>query len=102
MTSTAELSSPASARGDLTHGIQDHDYTLDDKYGRTEGRIYLSGVQALVRLPMMQHLRDVEANVVKTTCESVMVAISKSSGQSVLIPDAWKRTIRDFEKSDNS
>ncbi len=53
-------------------------------------------------LKMMQHLRDVEANVVKTTCESVMVAISKSSGQSVLIPDAWKRTIRDFEKSDNS
>ena len=49
MTSTAELSSPASAHGGLTHGIQDRDYTLDDKYGRTEGRIYLSGVQALVR-----------------------------------------------------
>ncbi|SIQ25234.1 indolepyruvate ferredoxin oxidoreductase family protein [Solilutibacter tolerans] len=63
MTSTAELSSPASAQGGLTHGIQDHDYTLDDKYGRTEGRIYLSGVQALVRLPMMQHLRDVAAGL---------------------------------------
>ena len=63
MTSTAELSSPASAHGGLTHSIQDHDYTLDDKYGRTEGRIYLSGVQALVRLPMMQHLRDVAAGL---------------------------------------
>ena len=59
MTSTAELSSPASANLGLTHGLTDPDYTLDDKYGRTEGRIYLSGVQALVRLPMMQRLRDV-------------------------------------------
>ncbi|MGY0505879.1 indolepyruvate ferredoxin oxidoreductase family protein [Luteimonas sp. e5] len=59
MTSTAELSSPASAREGLTRGIQDPDYSLDDKYRRREGRIYLSGVQALVRLPMMQRLRDV-------------------------------------------
>ena len=28
--------------------------TLDDKYTRQEGRIFLSGVQALVRLPLMQ------------------------------------------------
>src|SRR3546814_13409568 len=33
-------------------------YTLDDKYTRSEGRIYLSGVQALVRLPLMQQMRD--------------------------------------------
>jgi indolepyruvate ferredoxin oxidoreductase len=33
-------------------------YTLEDKYTRTEGRIYLSGVQALVRLPLMQRMRD--------------------------------------------
>ncbi|MCW0454435.1 indolepyruvate ferredoxin oxidoreductase family protein [Xanthomonas sacchari] len=33
-------------------------YTLEDKYTRTDGRIYLSGVQALVRLPLMQQLRD--------------------------------------------
>ncbi len=32
--------------------------TLDDKYLRTSGRIYLSGVQALVRLPLMQRQRD--------------------------------------------
>ncbi|WP_449448457.1 indolepyruvate ferredoxin oxidoreductase family protein [Thermomonas brevis] len=36
----------------------DTDYTLEDKYRRTQGRIYLSGVQALVRLPLMQRLRD--------------------------------------------
>ncbi len=33
-------------------------YTLEDKYTRTQGRIYLSGVQALVRLPLMQQMRD--------------------------------------------
>jgi len=31
---------------------------LDDKYTKTTGRIYLSGIQALIRLPMLQHLRD--------------------------------------------
>ena len=38
--------------------ILDGDYTLDHKYTRNEGRIYLSGVQALVRLPLMQQMRD--------------------------------------------
>ena len=32
--------------------------TLEDKYTATQGRIYLSGIQALVRLPLMQRLRD--------------------------------------------
>lgn len=63
MTSTAELSSPASANTLLTHGVVDPDYTLDDKFTRTEGRIYLSGVQALVRLPLMQRLRDQAAGL---------------------------------------
>ncbi|TWH99746.1 indolepyruvate ferredoxin oxidoreductase [Luteimonas cucumeris] len=58
MTSTAELSSPASANTALTHSVLDLDYTLEDKFTRTSGRIYLSGVQALVRLPLMQRLRD--------------------------------------------
>ena len=63
MTSTAELSSPASADIGLTHGVLDTDYTLDHKYTRAEGRIYLSGVQALVRLPLMQQLRDAAAGL---------------------------------------
>ena len=63
MTSTAELSSPASANTALTHGVVDPDYTLEDKYRRTQGRIYLSGVQALVRLPLMQKLRDERAGL---------------------------------------
>ncbi len=32
--------------------------TLDDKYTKPSGRVYLSGMQALVRLPMMQRERD--------------------------------------------
>lgn len=34
------------------------DVTLDDKYTKFSGQIYLSGVQALVRLPLVQRLRD--------------------------------------------
>lgn len=32
--------------------------TLDDKYVRNDGRVFMSGVQALVRLPMVQRQRD--------------------------------------------
>ena len=34
------------------------DVSLDDKYTATSGKIFLSGIQALVRLPMIQRLRD--------------------------------------------
>jgi indolepyruvate ferredoxin oxidoreductase len=37
--------------------------TLDDKYTATSGNIFLSGIQALVRLPMMQRERDVAAGL---------------------------------------
>ncbi|MEO5622374.1 MAG: indolepyruvate ferredoxin oxidoreductase family protein [Dokdonella sp.] len=42
----------------LDRPLLDETYTLDHKYTRAQGRIYLSGVQALVRLPLMQQLRD--------------------------------------------
>ena len=32
--------------------------TLDDKYALEQGRAFMSGVQALVRLPMLQRVRD--------------------------------------------
>ncbi|MDB5806304.1 MAG: indolepyruvate ferredoxin oxidoreductase [Betaproteobacteria bacterium] len=37
--------------------------TLDDKYTATSGRIYLSGIQALVRLMLMQRWRDEAAEL---------------------------------------
>lgn len=48
-------------------------------------------------LKMLQQLREVESGQVKTSCESVMVAINKGAGQSVLIPEQWKKAIRKFE-----
>ncbi|MEO0317484.1 MAG: hypothetical protein RL404_1161, partial [Pseudomonadota bacterium] len=44
-------------------GIVRPEVTLDDKYTATQGKIYLSGIQALVRLPMLQHLRDAAAGL---------------------------------------
>ena len=41
--------------------------TLDDKYVLESGRVYLTGTQALVRLPMMQRQRDLAAGL-DTAC----------------------------------
>jgi indolepyruvate ferredoxin oxidoreductase len=38
-----------------------HQVTLDDKYNLERGRVYLTGTQALVRLPLMQKARDQRA-----------------------------------------
>lgn len=35
------------------------DIQLDDKYRLTSGRAYMTGIEALARLPMLQHQRDV-------------------------------------------
>nr|MBA3478132.1 indolepyruvate ferredoxin oxidoreductase family protein [Lautropia sp.] len=37
--------------------------TLEDRYDATKGAVYLTGTQALVRLPMMQRQRDVAAGL---------------------------------------
>lgn len=37
--------------------------TLDDKYTLEKGRVYMSGTQALVRLPMLQKSRDMKAGL---------------------------------------
>ena len=34
---------------------------LDDRFTRTDGQLYMSGIQALVRLPIIQRLRDMQA-----------------------------------------
>lgn len=38
-------------------------FSLDDKYTLSEGRVAITGIQALVRLPMDQHRRDREAGL---------------------------------------
>ncbi|PKO60492.1 MAG: indolepyruvate ferredoxin oxidoreductase, partial [Betaproteobacteria bacterium HGW-Betaproteobacteria-18] len=37
--------------------------SLDDKYSQTQGRAFMSGVQALLRLPMLQRQRDAMAGL---------------------------------------
>jgi indolepyruvate ferredoxin oxidoreductase len=37
--------------------------SLDDKYDLAQGRIFLTGVQALVRLPLVQRRRDRQAGL---------------------------------------
>ena len=39
------------------------DYALEDRYRLGKGRVYLTGIQALVRLPMMQKQRDAAAGL---------------------------------------
>ncbi|HYX03423.1 MAG TPA: indolepyruvate ferredoxin oxidoreductase family protein, partial [Reyranella sp.] len=39
------------------------DYALEDRYRLSKGRVYLTGIQALVRLPMMQRQRDLAAGL---------------------------------------
>jgi len=39
------------------------DYALEDRYRLDKGRVYLTGIQALVRLPMMQRQRDLKAGL---------------------------------------
>ncbi len=63
MTRTAESTPPPPADTALACPALDLDYTLEHKYTRPNGRIYLSGVQALVRLPLMQRLRDQAAGL---------------------------------------
>ncbi len=40
-----------------------HAVTLHDKFAQTSGRIYLNGIQALVRLPLVQRQRDLAAGL---------------------------------------
>ena len=41
----------------------DPDYRLEHRYTRDSGRVYLTGVQALVRLPLLQRQRDAAAGL---------------------------------------
>jgi indolepyruvate ferredoxin oxidoreductase len=46
-----------------TPAIALHDYALGDRYRKSLGRVYLSGSQALARLPMLQRERDCAAGL---------------------------------------
>jgi indolepyruvate ferredoxin oxidoreductase len=39
------------------------EFSLDDKYTRTTGRVFMTGTQAIIRLPMLQRMRDEQAGL---------------------------------------
>ena len=41
--------------------------SLDDKYSLATGRAYMTGIEALVRLPILQHQRDLKRGL-NTAC----------------------------------
>src|SRR5882762_545132 len=43
--------------------VPHHEITLDDKYALQSGRAFMTGTQALVRLPMLQRVRDLAAGL---------------------------------------
>mgnify|MGYP003110091492 CR=1 FL=1 len=47
----------------MTETSIDLEYRLEDRYIQRSGRVFLSGSQALVRLPLMQRQRDVDAGL---------------------------------------
>jgi indolepyruvate ferredoxin oxidoreductase len=51
----------------MSQSVTPQSVTLDDKYVLESGRVYLTGTQALVRLPMMQRQRDLAAGL-NTAC----------------------------------
>lgn len=64
MESAGLSSAPAAQQGTTTSPSPAlHDVSLDDKYTSNSGTIFLSGIQALVRLPMIQRQRDLAAGL---------------------------------------
>ena len=45
------------------HAHHNHDITLDDKWTLDRGRAFMTGTQALIRLPMLQRERDLKAGL---------------------------------------
>ena len=57
--------------------------TLEDKYELEEGRVFLTGIQALVRLPMMQRQRDLAAGLNTGGFISAAIAARRSAGSTM-------------------
>lgn len=48
---------------DRQHALPPESISLDDKYTLERGRVFMTGTQALIRLPMMQRQRDLAAGL---------------------------------------
>ncbi|MFC5513076.1 indolepyruvate ferredoxin oxidoreductase family protein [Massilia jejuensis] len=50
-------------RSQLQPSLPEHEITLDDKWTLERGRAFMTGTQALIRLPMLQRERDLKAGL---------------------------------------
>ena len=57
--------------------------------------IYEIGVKSL---KMIQVIYDRRSHRIKTVCDSVMVAVQRSTGTSIELPQQWRDAIEMFEK----
>ncbi|WP_236591085.1 hypothetical protein [Neptunomonas japonica] len=59
-TSVASVSITSNANTTTATAIPDQldNYALNDRYTRTQGRVFLTGTQALVRIPLVQAQLD--------------------------------------------
>ncbi len=60
--------------------------SLDDKYALERGRVFLTGTQALVRLPMVQRRRD-EAVKLLASCSACIPGLLSAWP----VPSLWLR-----------
>ena len=74
---------------DFKEGIEFHDNIV------CESKVVAIGNKSV---KMMQQLRDVDTNVVKTTCYSVLAGFDRLTHTSLPIRDDYKRLFREFEQ----
>src|SRR3569832_1942518 len=53
------MNAPLPQNGTLSNGA----ISLDEKYTLERGRVFITGTQALIRLPMLQHQHDIHAGL---------------------------------------
>jgi len=63
MTRTQQETQQDDARSTVSEPLAGTSVTLDDKYTLAKGRVFITGTQALVRLPMTQQQRDRKAGL---------------------------------------
>ena len=72
--------------------------SLDDRYEATEGLVYLTGTQALVRLPMMQRQRDQAAASIQRATSAVIEGRLSAAmiRRSIRLPNSSKSITSSF------
>ena len=66
--------------------------SLDDKYSLDKGRAFMTGIEALVRLPMLQHQRDLDRGL-NTAC---FISGYRGSPLGTLDQALWKAKLLKF------